>query len=76
MNGRVFIGMYVEICLLYEVIFGVYKDLLVERWRHFPSCEWSVHVMVKIFIIVSKAYCILKHPMRVCSREWTSLSRI
>ena len=35
MNGRVFIGMYVEICLLYEVIFGVYKDLLVERWRHF-----------------------------------------
>ena len=30
MNERVFIGMYVEICLLYEVIFGVFKDFLVK----------------------------------------------
>ena len=65
MNERVFIGMYVELSnirLLYEVIFGVFKDLC---WRTggnittTPICELSVHVvMVKIFIVL-KAYCIL-----------------
>ena len=43
-----------------------FESLRTFWWRHFPICELSVHDMVKIFIIVLKAYCILEHPMGVC----------